>query len=31
MLIKLLQYSVDLSIAKKRLNEEYYMFSKKEL
>ena len=31
MLIKLLQYSVDLSKARKRLSEEYYTFSKKEL
>ncbi len=29
--VKLLQYSIDLSIARKRLSEEYYTFSKKEL
>jgi hypothetical protein len=27
--IKLIQYSIDLSVARKRLSEEYYTFSKK--
>lgn len=29
--IKLIQYSIDLSVARKRLSEEYYTFSKKQL